>query len=107
MEYKVEDLSPIKKKIQVTVATPDMNKAIDTALAEYARTTRLPGFRKGKVPPSLIESRYRREVYSEAMTSTVDKSISKIFEELKIKPASKVELDHQDPERNQPFKFSI
>ena len=107
MEYKVEDLSPIKKKIQVTVPTPDINKAIDVALAEYARTTRLPGFRKGKVPPSLIESRYRREVYSEAMTSTVDKSISQIFEELKIKPASKVELDHEDPERNQPFKFSI
>ena len=107
MEYKVEDLSPVKKKIQITVATPDMNKAIDAALAEYARTTRLPGFRKGKVPPSLIESRYRREVYSEAMTRTVDKSISQIFEELKIKPASKVELDHEDPERNQPFKFTI
>ena len=45
MEYKVEDLSPIKKKIQVTVATPDINKAIDAALAEYARTSRLPGYR--------------------------------------------------------------
>ncbi len=107
MEYKVEDLSAVKKKIQVTVATPDMNKAIDAALAEYARSTRLPGFRKGKVPASLIESRYRREVYSEAMTRTVDKSISQIFEELKIKPISKVELDHEDPERNKPFNFTI
>ncbi len=107
MEYKVEDISPVKKKIQVTVATPDMNKAIDKALAEYAQSVRLPGFRKGKVPSSLIESRYRREVYSEAMTSTVDKTISHIFEELKIRPASKVELDHEEPERNQPFKFSV
>ena len=107
MEYKVEDLSAIKKKIQVTVPTPDFNKAIESALAEYTRSTRLPGFRKGKVPASLIESRYRREVYSEAMTRVVDNSISKIFEELKIKPASKVELDHEDPERNKPFKFTI
>ena len=107
MEYKVEDLSAVKKKIQVTVPTPDINKAIDAALAEYTRSARLPGFRKGKVPPGLIESRYRREVYSEAMTSTVDNSISRIFEELKIKPASKVELDHEDPERNKPFKFTI
>ena len=85
MEYKVEDLSAVKKKIQVTVPTPDFNKAIESALAEYVSSTRLPGFRKGKVPASLIESRYRREVYSEAMTRVVDNSISKIFDELKEK----------------------
>lgn len=107
MEYKVEDLSPVKKKIQITVPTPDINKAIDKALAEYASSVRLPGFRKGKVPMSLIESRYRREVFSEAMTGIVDSSISEIFEELKIKPASKVELDHEDPQRNMPFKFTV
>lgn len=107
MEYKVEDLSPVKKKIQVTVPTPDLNKAIDKSLAEYAASVRLPGFRKGKVPSGLIESRYRREVYSEAMTRLVDDSISKIFEEAKIKPASKVELDHEEPQRNAPFKFTV
>jgi len=66
MEYKVEDVSPVKKKVNVTVPVEEVDAALGAAIAMYRTSVNLDGFRKGKVPASIVENRFRKEIYGDA-----------------------------------------
>ena len=63
MQYTTEDLSPVKKKITVTVPAEECDAALAAAIAMYRTSITLDGFRKGKVPTSIIEKRFHKEIY--------------------------------------------
>ena len=66
MEFVVENLSPTRKKIAFTLTADDVNAAINTAVKGFQKDLSLPGFRKGKVPASVVEKRFGEDVYARA-----------------------------------------
>ena len=64
MEFVVENLSPTRKKIAFTLTADDVNAAINTAVKGFQKDLSLPGFRKGKVPASVVEKRFGEDVYA-------------------------------------------
>ena len=62
MPSTVEQLSPTRVKITVEVPFTDLKPSLDKAYADIARTINVPGFRKGKVPPMVIDQRFGRGV---------------------------------------------
>jgi trigger factor len=58
----VEQLSPTRVKITVEVPFTDLKPSMDKAYAEVARSVNIPGFRRGKVPPMVIDQRFGRGV---------------------------------------------
>jgi trigger factor len=58
----VEQLSPTRVKITVEVPFSDLKPSMDKAYADIARTINVPGFRRGKVPPMVIDQRFGRGV---------------------------------------------
>jgi trigger factor len=58
----VEQLSPTRVKITVEVPFADLKPSMDKAYAEVARSVNIPGFRRGKVPPMVIDQRFGRGV---------------------------------------------
>jgi trigger factor len=58
----VEQLSPTRVKITVEVPFADLKPSMDQAYAEVAKSVNIPGFRRGKVPPMVIDQRFGRGV---------------------------------------------
>jgi trigger factor len=58
----VEQLSATRVKITVEVPFTDLKPSMDKAYAEVARSVNIPGFRRGKVPPMVIDQRFGRGV---------------------------------------------
>jgi trigger factor len=58
----VEQLSPTRVKITVEVPFADLKPSMDKAYAEVAKSVNIPGFRRGKVPPVVIDQRFGRGV---------------------------------------------
>jgi trigger factor len=58
----VEQLSPSRVKITVEVPFTDLQPSMDKAYREIARSVNIPGFRRGKVPPMVIDQRFGRGV---------------------------------------------
>ena len=83
MEYKLEQLSPTEKKIHVTASAEEVNGALIATLALYRKSADIKGFRKGKVPSSVIEARYRKQIYSEAASDLINYHLTEIMSELK------------------------
>ena len=62
MPSTVEQLSPTRVKITVEVPFADLKPSMDKAYAEVAKSVNIPGFRRGKVPPIVIDQRFGRGV---------------------------------------------
>jgi trigger factor len=58
----VEQLSRTRVKITVEVPFADLKPSMDKAYAEVAKSVNIPGFRRGKVPPVVIDQRFGRGV---------------------------------------------
>lgn len=110
MSHTTENVSPTKRKISVTIEANDVNKAIDSTIREYGKNLNINGFRKGKVPASVIEKRYTDEVYNYATENLINTNINTILDEEKIRPISRVNLEDKENtqklERNKEFSFT-
>ena len=62
MPSTVEQLSPTRVKITVEVPFADLKPSMDKAYADVAKSVNIPGFRRGKVPPMVIDQRFGRGV---------------------------------------------
>jgi trigger factor len=56
----VEQLSPTRVKITIEVPFSDLKPSVDKAYQAIAQQVNIPGFRKGKVPPMVIDQRFGR-----------------------------------------------
>ena len=62
MKTDVEELSPTRVRLSVEVPFDELKPALDKAYREVAKQVRIPGFRPGRVPPPVIDSRVGRDV---------------------------------------------
>lgn len=107
MEYKVEELSPVKRKVAVEVSVEEVNAALAATVALYRKGADIKGFRKGKVPSTVVEAKYRKQIYGEATTDLINYHINDILGELKLSPLSRIDVDAKEMERDENFSYSF
>lgn len=107
MDYKVEELSPVTRKINVTVPADEVNAALAAGVALYRHRYEIKGFRRGKAPSSVVESKYRSQIYTEATTDLINYQINEILGTLKLMPLSRLDVDHKELVRGEDFTYSI
>ena len=108
MEYTVEDISPVKKKVVITTEAQEVEAAIMGAVALYRTSVQMDGFRKGKVPASLIEQRFRDKIYEEARQDIVNVHINDVMQQLGVQPLSGLNVEGAYTlERGKTYQYSI
>ncbi len=108
MEFVVESLSPTRKKIAFTLTADDVNAAINTAVKGFQKDLVLPGFRKGKVPASVVEKRFGEDVYARATQDEINALLQKALKDSSLTPVSSMEMDNHDAfARNAEFKCNV
>jgi trigger factor len=104
----VEELSPVKKKVMITAAPQEVEAAILGTIALYRTSVQMDGFRKGKVPASVIEKRYRQKVYEEARQNLINAHLNEVMQALDVTPVSAINTDGAgELERGSPYAYSI
>jgi trigger factor len=90
----VEKLSPTRVKLSISVTPEELRPSIDHAYEHIATQVNIPGFRKGKVPPALIDQRVGRgEVLQHAVNDGLDKFYKLAVAEEKIRTLGRPEAD--------------
>lgn len=97
MEIKksVKELGNSNIQLDVTIGKSDVKEAYTSLVENYAKTVQIPGFRKGKVPVSVLEQRYGKGLKAEAGSELIEKALTEIFDnaDKTIKP-----LGYDQPE---------
>ncbi len=107
MEYDVKTVSPVEREITFTVPTKEVNAALITTIAMYKRSQQIKGFRQGKAPASVIESKFKKQIYGEATTDLINLQINQVMGELGLQPMSRIEVDAGEIVREQDFVYII
>ena len=95
----------LTRSIAVEAPAEDVTRAFQQVVKRYTRLARIPGFRAGKVPPSLVKSRFAKEVRQEVLESLVSDRFRKALEEQKIQPVSQPQISELLLAEGAPLKF--
>jgi len=87
MQTNLETLSTLERRINMAVPAEEINKEIAERLKKLSRTTRMAGFRPGKVPYKLIEQQYGPQVRSEVLGNAVQKAFTEVVSAQKLRVA--------------------
>ena len=107
MKVTVEEVAPCKKKVYVEVDPEEMDKKFQEAYRELQQKARIPGFRPGKAPLSLLRVRFGDYVRDKVLEEAFPETYEKALEETGIKTATKPNVPVLELEEGKPFKMVI
>ncbi|MGV8912455.1 MAG: trigger factor [Rhodoglobus sp.] len=94
MKTTVEKLSPTRVKLNISVTPEELKPSIDHAYSHIASQVNIPGFRKGKVPPQLVDQRVgREEILNHAVSDSLDGFYRQAVTEEEIRVLGRPEAD--------------
>jgi trigger factor len=82
----------LAREIEVEAPAEEVSKAFRAVVKRYQKLARIPGFRAGKVPESLVRSKFAKEVRQEVMESLVSQKFRNAITERKLRPISEPQL---------------
>jgi trigger factor len=104
----VEDINPTKKRLKIEIPSDIIEKEIGNSLNKLKQTMKLPGFRPGKAPISLIEKRFGKEIEAEALDKLIPEHLRIAMQQAEITPLTMPTLDEEfEFKRNNPLNLSI
>lgn len=104
----VEDISTTKKRLKIEIPTAEIESEIQSGLRGVQKKAKIPGFRPGKAPLSIIEKRFGKDVEGDVMERLVPRYYANALKEANIKPVSRPEFE-TPPElkRNLPMEMTL
>ena len=94
---KIEKLENSSVKLTVTIGKADVAASYNEVVAKYAKNIQIPGFRKGKVPVSVLERKYGDALKNDAVSEIVEKALGDIFEEMDKNKSDDRPLPYSQP----------
>jgi trigger factor len=106
LEVEVEHLPSSQANLTVTAPASEVDRAIVRALSQLSRQVRLPGFRPGKAPASVVERAVGWEaVRQEAIDLLLPELYQRAVRQEQLEPVSQPNVAEVELDRGQPFHF--
>ena len=107
MKSAVETLNPTRAKLTIEVPFEELKPSLDAAYQRIAKQVNVPGFRKGKVPPAVIDRQVGRGVVlDEAINEALPKMYVQALQDNDLQPLAQPEIDITKFEDNQALEFT-
>jgi len=94
-----------RRELELEIPAAEVQKAVERVAKEFARVARIPGFRPGKAPVTLIRRRFADDIKGEVLQSLVPEQIDKAVKEQNLAPITQPQVDKVDFAENGPLKF--
>lgn len=99
MEIAVENLSDLTRKLTITLPKETVGPALDKAYAKINKEVKLKGFRRGKIPQSVLEKNFRDQIQAEVGEKLVQETYFEAVEKEGLEPVVHPEIaEHRFPE---------
>jgi len=106
MDVKIEDITSVRKKLSFELPSERVAEEIDKAYGKIAKSAKVPGFRPGKVPRTILERHYAPQMEEQVLNRLIKDSYVKALIEHKLPVVSDPEIvDSSALEKGQPFSY--
>jgi trigger factor len=94
-----------RRELDLEIPAENVQKTTEKIAKDLARVARVPGFRPGKAPVTLIRRRFAEEIKGEVLESLVPEYIQQALAEKKLNPITRPQIDKVDFTEAGPLKF--
>ena len=106
MKFTVEDTNTVKKVLHIEIPQDEVFKEIETAYKELNKTAKIKGFRPGKIPRSVIERLYKKDVYQDVTSRLIKDSFADAITESGLNPLSHPDITPPELDPATPYRYS-
>jgi trigger factor len=106
MKTSVEDLSSVKKKLFIEIEADEVGKKLDKAYKTLSKKAKVPGFRAGKIPRSILERHFSTQVEDDLARELINESFPEAINEIGNFPLGTPLLEKETLKKGQPFKYN-
>ena len=97
----------LKREFKITVPASEVDEKVTRRLGEIGRAVRIPGFRPGKVPMTMLRQRFGPAVRGEVLESTVQESSAEAMREQNLRPALPPRVEIVSAAEGADFEYKI
>ena len=102
----VETTNPCKRELTIEVPLDVVNGERDKIVTRYTKLARIPGFRKGKVPASVVRQRFADEIKTDIVESLVPRYFREEAKKQNLVPISQPRVTDMHFHNDEPLKFT-
>jgi len=107
METSIEEISQVKRQINVEIETEEVTKKLDQAYNKLSKRAKVKGFRPGKAPRRILEQYYGKEIMTDVKNDLIKESFSKVIEETKLFPLGNPSIEAEAIQPGKNFNYTI
>ncbi len=109
MKIEVEDLSGVKKTLNITIPEREVAKEIEKAYQRLKASIKLPGFRPGTVPVSVLKARFKDHITEDVATKIIEGTYPVALKEKSLYPVDmpKFEVKTASIEEGKDFSYTV
>src|SRR5262249_23465740 len=105
MQISVENTSELGRRINIVVPSQEVENKVKQQLQKLSQTAKISGFRPGKVPLSIIKSRYEKSVRKEVVADLLRSTLYDALEQEKINYAGTPVIENLEDEEGKPLHY--
>ena len=100
-----ETTESTKREIQIEIPADEVGRTTDSLIQKYQKVARLPGFRRGHVPASIIRQRFSEDIKSEVVETLVPRYFRQETEKQGLIPVSQPRVSDLHIHEGEPLRF--
>jgi trigger factor len=93
MNITLEDVAPCKKRLKIEVPANRVKQAFDRVTDDFQKEARIPGFRPGHAPRTVVLKKFHKDIENEAQRSLVPEAYQEAIAEKKLRVVSQPEIE--------------
>lgn len=98
--------SALERSLDLSVAIADLDKDIDQRLKRMGKNLKMPGFRPGKVPFSVVKQQYGQDAYIDALNAALEKSFTEAVKAQEMRVAGSPKIEPKKTESAENLEFT-
>ncbi|HXC61946.1 MAG TPA: trigger factor [Nitrospiria bacterium] len=105
MKVTVEEINPVKRALKIEVPMDVVSQAMSEAYADLKRRVKIPGFRPGKAPLSLLEQRFAHDVTADVIRQLVPDYYQRAIKQVGLAPVEHPTIEKVELKKDNPLSF--
>jgi trigger factor len=106
MKTEFTDISETRKTLTIEIPSDIVAAEIDRIARGYTKDVRLPGFRPGKVPQTIVKQRFRDQILHDVMHGLIPRAVEEALQERGIEPVDTPNIKDVALEEGRPLTFT-
>ena len=106
MKTEFTDVSETRKTLTIEIPSDIVDAEINKVAKGYSRQARIPGFRPGKVPATIVKQRFKEQILHDVMHGLIPRAVDAALQERGIEPVDTPNIKDVVLQEGQPLKFT-